>query len=151
MKRILIAAILVPAVALTAACASYGPQDYSASEAGSVETVQYGNVVSVRPVHIDGDQAPVGTLAGAAVGGLLGSTVGHGSGSAAAAILGAVGGGLAGNALEHNATAQNGEEVVVRLDNGQTIAVVQGGWQDFAAGQRVQVVTGRGGSRVEHA
>ena len=114
--------------------------------------MQYGSVVSVRPVRINGgDNAPVGTLAGAAVGGLLGSTIGHGSGSAAAAILGAVGGGLAGNALEHNATTQNGEEVVVRLDNGQTIAVVQGGWQDFAAGQRVQVVTGRGGSRVEHA
>jgi outer membrane lipoprotein SlyB len=151
MKRILIAAIFVPAVALTAACASYGPQDYSASEARSVETVQYGSIVSVRPVRINGDQAPVGTIAGAGVGGLLGSAVGHGNGSIAGAILGAVGGGLAGNAIEHNATTHNGEEVVVRLDNGQTIAVVQGGWQDFAAGQRVQVVTGRGGSRVEHA
>ena len=151
MKRILIAALFVPAVAITAACASYGPQDYSAGEARSVETVQYGSVVSVRPVRINGDQAPVGTIAGAGVGGLLGSAVGHGNGSIAGAILGAVGGGLAGNAIEHNATTHNGEEVVVRLDNGQTIAVVQGGWQDFAAGQRVQVVSGRGGSRVEHA
>jgi outer membrane lipoprotein SlyB len=151
MKRMIIAALLAPAVALTAACASLSPQDYNASEARSVETVQYGSVVSVRPVRINGDHAPVGTIAGAAVGGLLGSTVGHGSGSAAAAVLGAVGGGLAGNAIERNATTQNGEEIVVRLDNGQTIAVVQGGWQDFAAGQRVQVVTGRGGARVEHA
>jgi outer membrane lipoprotein SlyB len=152
MKRMIIAALLAPALALTAACASLNPQDYSAREARSVEAVQYGSVVSVRPVRINGgDQAPVGTLAGAAVGGLLGSTIGHGGGSAAGAILGAVGGGLAGNAIQRNGTAQNGEEVVVRLDNGQTIAVVQGGWQDFAAGQRVQVVTGRGGSRVEHA
>jgi outer membrane lipoprotein SlyB len=127
MKRLIIAALFAPAVALTAACASLSPQDYSAREARSVEAVQYGSVVSVRPVRINGgDQAPVGTFAGAAVGGLLGSTIGHGGGSAAGAIL-------------------------VRLDNGQTIAVVQGGWQDFAAGQRVQVVTGRGGSRVEHA
>src|SRR5258706_3757242 len=152
MKRMIIAALLVPALALTAACASLSPQDYSAREARSVEAVQYGSVVSVRPVRINGgDQAPVGTLAGAAVGGLLGSTIGHGGGSAAGAILGAVGGGLAGNAIERNGTAQNGEEVVVRLDNGQTIAVVQGGWQDFAAGQRVQVVTGSGGSPVRHA
>jgi outer membrane lipoprotein SlyB len=151
MKRLIIAALFAPAVALTA-CASLSPQEYSAADARSVESVQFGSVVSVRPVRINGgDNAPVGTLAGAAVGGLLGSTIGHGSGSAAAAILGAVGGGLAGNALERNATTQNGEEVVVRLDNGQTIAVVQGGWQDFATGQRVQVVTGRGGSRVEHA
>lgn len=151
MKRLIIAALLAPAVALTAGCASLSPQDYSAGEARSVETVQYGSVVSVRPVRINGDQAPVGTIAGAGVGGLLGSAVGHGNGSIAGAILGAVGGGLAGNAIEHNATTHNGEEVVVRLDNGQTIAVVQGGWQDFAAGQRVQIVTGRGGSRVEHA
>ena len=151
MKRILIAAILVPAVAVTAACASYGPQEYSAREARSIENVAYGTVVSVRPVRLNENQTGVGTVAGAAVGGLLGNTVGHGNGSIAATILGAVGGGLAGNAIERNATTQNGEEVVVRLDNGQTIAVVQGGWQDFASGQRVQVVTGRGGSRVEHA
>jgi outer membrane lipoprotein SlyB len=152
MKRILIASLFVPVVALVAACASYGPQDYSARDVRTVENVAYGTVVSVRPVRINGDQgAPVGTIAGAGVGGLLGSAVGHGNGSIAGAILGAVGGGLAGNAIEGNATRQNGEEVVVRLDNGQTIAVVQGGWQDFAAGQRVQVVSGRGGSRVEHA
>jgi outer membrane lipoprotein SlyB len=151
MKRMIIAALLLPAVALTAACASLGPQEYSAREARSVENVAYGTVVSVRPVRINADQAPVGTIAGAAVGGLLGSSVGHGGGSVAGAVLGAVGGGLAGNAIERSATTQNGEEVVVRLDNGQTIAIVQGGWQDFAAGQRVQVVTGRGGSRVEHA
>ena len=151
MKRLIIAALFAPAVALTAACASVSPQDYSVREARSVETVQYGSVVSVRPVRINAGEAPVGTLAGAAVGGLFGSAVGHGSGSAAAAILGAVGGGLAGNALEHDATTQAGEEIVVRLDSGQTIAVVQGGWQDFGSGQRVQIVTGRGGSRVEHA
>ena len=151
MKRILIAAVFVPAVALTAACASYGPQDYSTREARTIENVAYGTVVSARPVRLNENQAGVGTVGGAAVGGLLGSAVGHGSGSLAATVLGAVGGGLAGNAIERNATTQNGEEVVVRMDNGQTIAVVQGGWQDFASGQRVQIVTGRGGSRVEHA
>ena len=151
MKRILIAAVFVPAVAIIAACASYSPQDYSYRDARTIESVAYGTVVSVRPVRLNENQAGVGTFAGAALGGLLGSTVGHGGGSAAGAILGAVGGGVAGNALEHNATTQNGEEVVVRLDNGQTIAIVQGGWQDFASGQRVQVLTGRGGSRVEHA
>jgi outer membrane lipoprotein SlyB len=39
----------------------------------------------------------------------------------------------------------------VRLDNGQTIAVVQGGFQDFAAGQRVRVLSGSQRTRVEHA
>ena len=67
------------------------------------------------------------------------------------AAIGAIGGGLAGNAIEHSATAQNGEEIIVRLESGQTIAVVQGGFQDFAPGQRVRVLGGPERSRVEHA
>jgi outer membrane lipoprotein SlyB len=46
---------------------------------------------------------------------------------------------------------QTGEELVVRLDSGQTIAVVQGGSQGFERGQRVRVLTGERGTRVELA
>jgi outer membrane lipoprotein SlyB len=85
------------------------------------------------------------------IGGLLGNSIGHGDGRGIATILGAVGGGVAGNAIEHNATAQSGTEIVVRLDSGASIAVVQGASEQFETGQRVRVLTGRGGSRVEHA
>jgi len=100
-------------------------------------------------VRLDQHDAPVGTVAGAAVGGILGSQVGHGAGSAVGAILGAVGGGLAGNAIEHGVTEHQGEEVVVRLDNGSTIAVVQGGPEDLRPGDRVRVLNGARGARVE--
>jgi outer membrane lipoprotein SlyB len=153
MKQRLIAAMLAvsaSALAITGGCASYGPQDYSYREARSVESVAYGTIESVRPARLNEDHAPVGTVAGAAIGGLAGSTLGRGTGGAVATILGAVGGGLAGNAIEHSATAQNGEEIVIRLDTGATIAVVQGGAQDFERGQRVRVLSGSGGSRVEH-
>jgi len=151
MKPRLIAAVLsATALAMGAGCASYAPSDYRTSEARSVENVAYGTVESVRPVQINEDHAPVGTIAGAAVGGLLGNTIGHGNGRGVATILGALGGGLAGNAIEHKATEQNGEEVIVRLDNGSTIAVTQGA-QGFERGQRVRVLTGAGGARVEHA
>ncbi|HEX9434626.1 MAG TPA: glycine zipper 2TM domain-containing protein [Burkholderiales bacterium] len=151
MKYPIVAASLLAAAALTGGCASDGAQVYNASEARSVESVQYGTVVSARPVEIKGERPVVGTLAGAAVGGLLGSQIGHGNGSIAGAVLGAVGGGVAGNAIEQRVTTHKGEEITVRLDTGETIAIVQPGWQDFAAGQRVQVVTGRGGARVQHA
>jgi len=152
MKQNLIAAILAAsALAVAGGCASVAPQDYSYGEARVMESVAYGTIQSVRPVRLGEDQAPVGTVAGAAVGGLLGGSLGRGPGRAVATILGAVGGGLAGNAIERSATAQNGEEIVVRLDNGATIAVVQGGSQGFEAGQRARVLTGPGGSRVEHA
>jgi outer membrane lipoprotein SlyB len=138
-------------VALAAGCASLSPHDYSRSEARSVQTVAYGTVESVRRVRLSEDEPIVGTLAGAAIGGLLGNSIGHGGGRAAATVIGAVGGGLAGNAIERNVTAQEGEEIVVRLDSGTTIAVVQGDSQGFEAGQRVRVLTGPKGSRVERA
>ena len=145
------AMLAASALAITAGCATYGPEDYSYREARVMESVAYGTIESVRPVKLNEDHAPVGTVAGAAIGGVLGSTLGRGAGGAVATILGAVGGGLAGNAIEHSATEQNGAEIVVRLDNGPTVAVVQSGSQRFEAGQRVRVLTGPRGSRVEHA
>lgn len=151
MKQSFIAAILAAsALALTAGCASLDPQDYKRREPPSVSTVTYGTVESVRPVRVGEDHAPVGTIAGAAVGGLLGNSIGHGNGRGVATVLGAVAGGFAGNAIEHKVSEQNGEEIVVRLDNGTTIAVVQAGSQGFERGQRVRVLQGAKGSRVEH-
>lgn len=142
--------VLTGSLAVIAGCATYdGARDYSAGEARSIQSVSYGSVESVRPVRVNEDGAPVGTVAGAAVGGILGSEVGHGGGSAAAAILGAVGGGLAGNAIEHGATNHAGEEIVVREDNGATVAVVQGGADDLRPGDRVRVLNGSRGARVE--
>jgi outer membrane lipoprotein SlyB len=44
---------------------------------------------------------------------------------------------------------QTGEELVVRLDTGGAVAVVQGGSRGFQSGQRVRVLTGPRGARVE--
>jgi outer membrane lipoprotein SlyB len=91
----------------------------------------------------------VGTVTGAVIGGLLGNQVGHGGGRAAATVIGAVGGGIAGNAIERKLDEQDGKEVVIQLDNGATVAIVQPGPQNFEAGDRVRVLTGPKGSRVE--
>jgi outer membrane lipoprotein SlyB len=152
MKQNLIAAMLAgSALAVAGGCASFAPQDYGYSEARSIESVVYGTIESVRPVRLNEDHGGVGSAAGAVVGGLAGNELGHGAGRAVTTILGAIGGGLAGNAIERNATAQSGTEIVVRLDSGASIAVVQGASEQFETGQRVRVLTGRGGSRVEHA
>ena len=134
---------------LLAGCASEGSHDYVQSEARAVQTVDLGTVQSVRAVKIKGDNAMVGTVAGAAIGGLLGNQVGHGGGRAAATVIGAVGGGIAGNAIERKIEEQDGQEIVIRLDTGATVAIVQPGPHTFAAGDRVRVLTGPKGSRVE--
>jgi outer membrane lipoprotein SlyB len=149
MKTLLLV-VLAAALGLTA-CAGVGPQDYSRSEARVIQTVAYGTVESVRAVRLTEDKPIVGTVAGAALGGLLGNSIGHGGGRAAATVIGAVGGGIAGNAIERHATAQDGQEIVIRLESGAAIAIVQGGTQGFEAGQRVRVLTGPKGSRVEPA
>jgi len=143
-------ALAASALAASAGCATNdGPRNYSVGDERVVQTVTYGTVQSVRAVRIDENGAPVGTIAGAAVGGILGSQIGHGAGRGVGAVLGAVGGGLAGNAIEHRVTEQEGEEIVVRLDNGSTIAVVQGGSLNLRPGDRVQVLNGGRGARVE--
>ena len=154
MKKPLIAVSLaVAALGVIGGCATYdGPRDYAVGEERLVQSVEYGTVQSVRAVRLDERGAPVGTFAGAAAGGILGSAIGgRGPGGAVATILGAVGGGLAGNAIEHDATAHDGEQIVVRLDNGATIAVVQGGSAELRPGDRVQVLNGPRGARVERA
>jgi outer membrane lipoprotein SlyB len=152
MSKSLIAAALIAAALSSAGCASYAPNDYSYGEARAVQNVSYGTVESVRPVRINADPAPGGgTLAGAAIGGLLGNFIGHGYGRGLTTVLGAVGGGVAGNAIERDTSAANGEEIVVRMDHGGSIAVVQGTAEGFAPGARVRVLMGPRGARIEHA
>jgi outer membrane lipoprotein SlyB len=66
----------------------------------------------------------------------------------AATVVGAVAGGIGGNAVERKLTKDNGEEIVVRLDSGRTVAITQGG-HSAETGARVRVITGPSGSRVE--
>jgi outer membrane lipoprotein SlyB len=148
-QRSILAVLAAAAVSVVAGCASPGPQDYSYRDVRALDNVTYGTVESARPVHLNEANAPAGTIAGAAIGGLLGNTIGHGDGRGIATILGAVGGGLAGNAIERDATAQNGEEIVVHLDGGATVAVVQGASPWFQHGERVRVLSSPSGSRVE--
>ncbi|WP_028238486.1 outer membrane lipoprotein [Stutzerimonas azotifigens] len=149
-KSLLLMPIAV--VALTAAgCASNLTGDtYSRDEARAVQTVRYGTIESLRPVKIEGTKTPIGTGAGAVVGGIAGSGVGGGRGSAVAAVIGAVAGGMLGAAAEEGVTRAQGVEVTVREDDGNIRAYVQEVEpnQVFRVGQRVRILTVNGTSRV---
>jgi outer membrane lipoprotein SlyB len=136
------------AIMMTAGCSTVGPQDYGYGDARVEQSVAYGVVESVRPVRVEEDHGAIGAVAGAVVGGVLGNEIGGGLGRAAATVAGAVAGGIGGNALEHRLTRDNSEEVIVRLNNGRTVAVVQGA-HGLNADDRVRVLTGPSGSRVE--
>jgi outer membrane lipoprotein SlyB len=57
---------------------------------------------------------------------------------------------LAGAAAEEGLTKSNGLEITVKLDNGQTVAVVQGvdANTTFQPGDRVRLLSGQGVTRV---
>ena len=59
-------------------------------------------------------------------------------------------GGLAGAAVEEGVTKKNAQEITVRLDNGQLIAVVQEAGELFTPGDPVRVLSDGGTTRVTH-
>jgi len=58
--------------------------------------------------------------------------------------------GLAG-LFEHSIRPETADELVVLLDDGRTITVLQNGLKRFGAGQRVRVIPQARGARVEHS
>jgi outer membrane lipoprotein SlyB len=51
---------------------------------------------------------------------------------------------VAGREVEKAATAENGLEISVDMDNGGTLLIVQSADVPFATGERVRVLRGRG-------
>jgi len=118
---------------------------YRAGESSIEQTVRFGTIESIRQVTIQRDSKGVGVVAGGAVGGIAGSSVGDGRSGQVGAVLGAVLGGIAGQAIEERANQAPGVEITVRLDSGRLIAIVQEDDQSLRAGDKVRLV-GTGGS-----
>ncbi len=150
MKKLATTLPIIVASALLGACATMDP-GYSRADVHAIESVQYGVVEDVRPADIEGTHSGIGAGTGAVLGGLAGSQIGHGTGSIAGAVVGALAGGLGGHALEGATTRKHGYEVVVRLHDDHTIEVLQEDGNSLRPGDRVRVVTGPDGSRVERS
>lgn len=132
---------------LSAGCTNYSGNAYSGGQVRSVQTVDYGTVVSVQSVTLEESHpALVGTLGGGVVGGVLGNMVGGGRGRVLATVAGAALGAAGGYAAEKGITKQNGLEITVELENGQQLSIVQGADQQFSPGERVRVLRSSDGS-----
>lgn len=155
MKKIILA-VIGGIVALLSGCANaqylaglppasaYG---YAQSQAQQVQQVQLGTVLAVLPVRIQPTTSGLGPLAGLAAGGALGHQIGNGNGRTAATLIGAIAGAIAGNRVEAAVTQASGEQITVRLQNGQVIAVTQAADVPMAVGEQVQVVGGGWGGQ----
>lgn len=141
----------IVAVVTLVGCAQpgLGGGNYTRGQVRGEQSVRVGTVESVRDVVIDARDTGTGTLAGAAIGGVAGSTVGGGSrANAVGAIAGAVVGGIIGNAVEKNNNDRRGVEVTVRLEGGKLIAITQEKDEEFRVGDHVRILSGQGTTRV---
>lgn len=149
MKKSLITIIALSTI-LTGCMSNLGGDVYSREDARRVQQVQFGTIVALRPVKIEGTKTPIGAITGAAIGGIAGSTVGGGTGSYVAAIIGAVGGGLIGGMGEELITRSNGVEITFNQDNGATKAIVQQVQENemFRVGDRIRIMNLNGQYRA---
>lgn len=138
--------------AFLGACAAGSGMNQPSPQLGE-QQIQFGNIVQINPVTLEGDhQLGLGAIMGAAAGGLLGSLVGGGSGRDVAIVVGAIGGGVVGNKVQNNyADKQAGSHVIVRLDNGVHVAITQPFNADLYVGERVMIQGSGQNARVVKA
>ena len=140
-------------LAFMGGCAETGGRSYTRNEAREVQTVQRGVITSVQRVIIEEDPTIVGTGIGGVAGGVIGSTMGQGSGRVLATLGGAIVGAAIGTFGEKAMRTENAYELEIRLDNGNSISVVQAVGEDsFMVGDAVRVLySSSNRARVTHS
>jgi len=142
MKNFLITSILTLSVVATTGCA---PRGYAQSNVNQSMVVETGIITAIKQVEINNNGVGngLGVALGTVAGGIVGNKVGGGSGKAIAAAAGAIAGGVLGGMAGDTMDARYGVEVVVKLDNGQTVATVlpaNGSLSSLGRGQAVNVI-----------
>ena len=99
-------------------------------------------VEEVREVEKAGQGSGAGAVGGAVVGGVVGHQVGGGRGRDIATVLGALGGGLAGNAIEKNAKKTMEYQIVIRYEDGTKGLFTQATPPSWRSGDKVKVING---------
>ena len=138
--RLGVLALMVTALAGCANTSTLSGDVYSSSQARTAQSVQFGTIVSVRPVRIQAESSGiVGGLGGAVVGGLLGSTIGGGTGQDIATAGGAIAGAAVGKRIEDSMNQVDGVEMEIQREDGSRV-VVQRANPRFQPGVRVRMV-----------
>lgn len=125
-------------------CATDSQNTYGDYDIGRQNEVEFGRIVRVREVKIQGQNTGVGSTVGATAGGIAGAQIGQGNGSVAGAIGGVVIGAIIGGIAEQQAQKRKGIEYTITKRNGKTVTIVQNIAKDdkpLLKGQRVLIQT----------
>ena len=112
-----------------------------APQAG-ITCAECGVIESVREIEAKGSGSGLGVVGGAVVGGLLGSQVGGGKGQDVMTVVGAVGGGFAGNEVEKRVKSTKSYSTTVRLDDGTSRVFSDAAAPGWRVGEKVRIVNG---------
>ncbi len=141
-RRLMAAALLLPVAVLAGCGPSYSPDTYASRAVQQANKVDQGVIVGVREVALSADTT-VGTVSGAAAGGIIGAQTPGGSiGSAFGALGGTVVGGLVGTVVQSSVGDKHGYEYIVRKSNGDMLSVTQVDTTALALGQKVLLISG---------
>jgi outer membrane lipoprotein SlyB len=146
----LLAAMIVAApIAAHAGDADHAP---SSAEVHGVKLASLcaacGVVSDTRVESRTGKPSGVGAVGGAVVGGIVGHQIGSGGGNTAATVLGALGGGFAGNAIEKKVKKVTVWSTTVTFKDGSTQTFEDTSDPDVDDGDVVKIEHGR---PVKHA
>ena len=124
MKKLLISSMMI--ISLTLLTTGCAPKGYAQSTIGESMNVEPGVVQSVRQVQVNNNGVgnTLGSVVGAVAGGAAGNQVGGGTGQAVASVAGAAIGSVLGGLAGNNMDNQYGQEIVVKLNTGKTVATV---------------------------
>ena len=100
-----------------------------------------GTVQAVTPIEVKGESTGGGAVAGAVLGGVIGHQMGGGRGKTAMTVIGAAGGGLAGNEAEKRYKSTTRYQLQIRMDDGSTRTLTQDA--QLMVGQKVTVQNGQ--------
>jgi outer membrane lipoprotein SlyB len=101
-----------------------------------------GTVVAISEVKHEGHGTGIGAVGGAVAGGVVGNQFGSGNGRTAMTLLGALGGGFAGNSVEKHLRSTTSYSVRVRMENGKMRYFTYHEAPPFQQGERVRVENG---------
>ena len=145
------ASYLILSILIITGCvySSQRPDVVDRSVAQRAQSVTFATVVGIDRVVIAGDRE-VGAAAGALIGAAAGQSVSDSEiESGIGGVLGGLVGSAVGSAVGDTATRKAAIELLLELDNGKTISIIQEESQYmFAVGQKVKIIKSSGKSRV---
>jgi outer membrane lipoprotein SlyB len=101
-----------------------------------------GVIDGIHEVEKAGEGSGGGAIGGAIVGGVAGHQMGSGRGNTVMTVLGALGGAVAGNAVEKKVKTTREYEVLVKFEDGNTRIITMPAAPAWRVGDKVKVVNG---------